>query len=101
MHVSLMQEGSRYVVHLVNISDAKFDLSKSFMTDMIPVHEVKVTLEVNAGKVSLIPDGTPLAFRPTEAGIEFMVPVVHAYQAILVEPLRDEAVEEGSGYESV
>lgn len=100
VHVSLMLQGHRHVLHLVNISGEKYDLAKSFMTRMIPVHEVKVSIRMQAGRVMLVPDREPLAFVPTETGIEFVVPVVHVHQAVLIEPPSPDNESRESDHES-
>ncbi|RKX35272.1 MAG: hypothetical protein DRP71_04075 [Verrucomicrobia bacterium] len=88
VHVSLMQQGSRYVVHLVNVCDAKFDVSKSFMPRMIPVHNVKVALRVMAERVYTVPDMKPLEFSRNSSGIEFVVPEIEVHKVIVVEGPR-------------
>lgn len=97
VQVTLMRQGRRHVVHLVNISDAKFDLSKAFMTRMIPVHEVKVQVRMKAGGVTSVPDGKPLAFESTETGITFVVPVIHVHQAVVIEPPDPGSEKKGMG----
>jgi hypothetical protein len=85
VHVSLMRQGDRYVIHLVNVSDAKFDVSRTFMTRMVPACNVKVKLRVKAGSVASIPDMRPLDFVRTDQGIEFVVSLIDVHKAFVLE----------------
>jgi hypothetical protein len=85
VHVSLMRQDKRYVVHLINLSDAKYDVSRSYMTRMIPVHNVKVDLRFKATKVYTVPSMQPLEFDVTDTGIEFVVPEINVRETIVVE----------------
>jgi hypothetical protein len=99
VHVTLVRQGERHLIHLVNINDAKFDLSVSFMTRMIPVHDVSVSVEVPAGRVLMVPDGRQLDFKRTNEGIEFVVPVVELHQVLVIEPRPGEEEGDESDHE--
>ncbi len=85
LHVTLMKQGDRYILHLVNLSDARFDVSKSFMTRMIPIRDAKVRLQLEAERIFAAPDQAPLEFSRTGEGVEFVVPRIDVHKVIVVE----------------
>ncbi|MBN2852798.1 MAG: beta-galactosidase trimerization domain-containing protein [Clostridia bacterium] len=95
VHVTLMKQNEKHILHLVNISDGKSDVSKSFMTEMIPVHDIEVKVNLPVKKIAALPEHTPVLFKKEENGVTFTVPVLRIYQAFVIE---SKEAENGKAY---
>ncbi|HOP10865.1 MAG TPA: alpha-L-fucosidase [Oscillospiraceae bacterium] len=84
-HVSLRTQGGKWIVHLINVSGSRFDLSKSFLTQMIPMHDVKIRIAKKASKVYLVPEKIPLPFTVEGNETTVTIPVLESSRTIVIE----------------
>ncbi len=85
VHISLMKQDGKYILHLVNVNDAKYDVTPSFMERMIPVHNIQVEFGMPVKKVYSVPDMEELDFVNNEYGIQFIVPQVDIHRIVVLE----------------
>lgn len=85
VQVYLLKQPGRYILHLVNINDAKLDVSGSFMERMIPVHNVKVRARIPAVQVYTAPDRKVVACADWQEGVEFRIDQVDVRQVVVLE----------------
>jgi len=84
-HVSLRQQGGNWVMHLTNVSGSRFDLSKSFLAQTIPMQNIKAHLLKKASKVYSVPEKIPLPFTTEGDETTVMIPELKSSITIVIE----------------
>lgn len=84
-HVSLRTRGEQWILHLVNVSGSRFDLLKSFLTDPIPMHNIRVRVAKKAEKVYCVPENIPLPFIITQSETIITIPTLESGRTIVIE----------------
>lgn len=85
VEVNLMQQGNRWIVHLVQVREEKAGGSKTFIEEIWPLHNIQVKVRKKPERVYLAPDKEPLPFAEEEDGISFTVPVIGLHAMVVLE----------------
>jgi hypothetical protein len=83
------RELSRLIVHLINVREDKAAGSKSFIEEIAPIANIRVSIGVRATRVLLQPEGTELEFTREQDRISFFVPRLELHTAVVVEGIED------------
>ncbi|RKN76052.1 alpha-amylase family protein [Paenibacillus ginsengarvi] len=85
VEVSVMRQSSRLVVHLTNVREDKAAGSKTFIEEIAPVTNIRVSVKTSAERVYIAPDNTELPFEKEEGRIRFVVAEVGLHAAVVIE----------------
>jgi hypothetical protein len=85
VEVNLMRQGSRWIVHLVQVREEKAAGSKTFIEEIWPLYNIKVKIRKKPERLYLAPQLQPLPFDEEEDGISFTVPEVGLHAMVVLE----------------
>ncbi|MDF2659484.1 MAG: hypothetical protein K0Q94_2275 [Paenibacillus sp.] len=89
VNVMRQRKLSRLIVHLINVREDKAAGSKSFIEEIAPVMNIKVSIGGQASRVLLLPEGQELEFTKEQERISFVVPRMNLHAAVVVEGIMD------------
>ena len=82
----LRQEAEgRHILHLLYATPIARGRGIEVIEDIVPLFDIPVSLKLNAGRVTLVPQGTPLPFARRGGRIEFTVPRLELHQMVALE----------------
>lgn len=85
VQASLMRQHGRLVLHLINVADGYLHAAPSYVSEAIPVRDIKVCVRTEAKKVILVPECLELPFNRRGSCLEFIVPEIAIHRAICIE----------------
>lgn len=84
VEVNLMRQGEQWILHLVQVREEKAAGSKTFIEEIWPIHNIKVTVRRKAKRVYTVPDMQSLPIVETADGISFTVPEVGLHTMVVM-----------------
>ncbi|TNJ63461.1 hypothetical protein FE784_25105 [Paenibacillus hemerocallicola] len=88
VEVNLMRQGSRWIVHLVQVREEKAGGSKTFIEEIWPLYNITVRIRRKPARVYLAPQLEPLPFSEEEDGIVFTIPEVGLHAMAVLEDIE-------------
>jgi len=85
--VSLMRQEAegRHILHLLYAAPIARGRGIEVIEDIVPLHDIPVSLRLDASKVILAPEGTELPFERIGDRIEFIVPRLELHQMVVLD----------------
>ncbi|TMV52662.1 hypothetical protein FE783_00235 [Paenibacillus mesophilus] len=85
IEVNLMRQGTRWIIHLVQVREEKAAGSKTFIEEIWPLYNIKVKIRKKPERVYLAPQLQPVPFDEEEDGISFVVSEVGLHAMVVLE----------------
>ncbi|GAA3407891.1 beta-galactosidase trimerization domain-containing protein [Paenibacillus hodogayensis] len=85
IEVNLMRQGTRLIVHLVQVREEKAGGSKTFIEEIWPVFNIRVKIRAKPQSAYLAPDRQPLALVEEGDGVSLIVPEVGLHAMVVLE----------------
>jgi hypothetical protein len=85
--VSLMRQEAetRHVLHLLYAQPVARGHGIEVIEDIVPLHDIPVSVKLSPSRVTLEPEGTELPFEQNGERAEFTVPRLHLHQVVVLE----------------
>lgn len=89
VEVNLLQQGARYVLHLVQVREEKAAGSKTFIEEIWPLYNIKVKIRTKAQRIYLAPEGQELDVVEEDDGMTFTVPKMDLHAMVVMEGVSE------------
>ena len=82
--VSLMRQEAerRHILHLLYATPIARGRGIEVIEDIVPLHDIPISLKLDASKVTLVPEGTDLPFTRVGNRIDFILPKLELHQMV-------------------